>query len=170
MVPAFATSTDGGISTSGITSGTTVDPFEKRTTSVERIPRRAGRNCSAAWPRSTGGPNRSSRGGEPGSRVSSRGRIPPLRGTRRSSFHLADGGRLPRPAPLSHRGQVDAQEGERSSDPDRDPAWTHPVLSSRLDPHALRAYVVDATPLCDLLSTGVFTMSHSAIEGQGMAV
>src|SRR5437016_2780848 len=46
--------------------------------------------------------------------------IPLLRGMRLPSFHLTDGGRPRRPVALSHRGQIDAREGECSTDPDRD--------------------------------------------------
>src|SRR5437867_3326194 len=63
------TSTDGGTSTSGTTSETTVDPREKRTTWVGSIPRRQDRISCFGSPPITAGPSTSSRGSGLGSRV-----------------------------------------------------------------------------------------------------
>src|SRR5439155_1491522 len=77
----FATSTDGGTSTSGITSARTDGRRGRRTTSVAWTRSPPGPISCAEWRSTTGRRSRNSRGGGPGSRASSRRLIPPLRGT-----------------------------------------------------------------------------------------
>src|SRR5439155_102593 len=79
--PAFATSTDGGTSTSGTTSGRTDGRRGRKTTSVAWTRSPPGPISCAGWPSTTGRRSRNSRGGGPGSKASLRRLIPPLRGT-----------------------------------------------------------------------------------------
>src|SRR6266480_4601722 len=78
---AFATSTDGGTSTSGITSGRTDGRRGRRITSVAWTRSPPGPISCAGWPSTTGRRSRNSPGGGPGSKASLRRLIPPLRGT-----------------------------------------------------------------------------------------
>src|SRR3989440_7400932 len=77
----FVTSTDGGTSTSGITSGRTDGRRGRRTTSVAWTRSPPGPISCAGWPSTTGKRSRNSPGGGPGSKASLRRLIPPLRGT-----------------------------------------------------------------------------------------
>src|SRR5256885_7260869 len=80
----------GGISTSGTTSGTTVDRLGGKTTSAASARRRQGRTSCVGWPRTTGRRNRSSPGEGRESRISSRRRprLAPAERARRSTGRL----------------------------------------------------------------------------------